>query len=79
MRGGLLGAGQVARDLPDAYPGQVHGGLFLSLSLLAGSAGQLVERPRVRIALAVVSLLLTVMAMYVFFGAQPPDIHLPHK
>src|SRR6185295_13121543 len=62
MRGGLLGAGQVARDLPDAYPGQVHGGLFLSLSLLAGSAGQLVERPRVRIALAVVSLLLTVMA-----------------
>ena len=70
---------RLARDLPSAYTGQVRGGLFLSLSLLAGSAGQLVERPRVRIPLAIISLLFVMTAMYFFFGGQPTDIQLPQK
>ena len=60
-----------ARDLPDAYSGEVRGGLSLSLAMLAGSAGQLVERPRVRIPLAIISLLFVMTAMYFSFGGQP--------
>ena len=61
---------RVARDLPDAYPGQVRGGLFVSLAMLAGSGGQLIETSRARTALAIISLLLTVTAMYFFFARR---------
>jgi len=70
---------RLARDVPDAYAGQVRGGLSLSVSLLAGSAGQLVESPRARIPLAIISLLFVMTAMYFIFGGQSADIHLPHK
>lgn len=69
---------RLVRGLPDEYPSQIHGGLFLSLFLLTASLSRLLAGHRVRIPLVAISVVCLVIAMYVIFGTHPPaDIHLP--
>jgi Ca2+/Na+ antiporter len=69
---------RIARHVPDGYIGETAGGLFLNLTLLASSSGQLVTGKRARILLGVASLLFAAIAMYFVFGYQRGvDIHLP--
>jgi hypothetical protein len=55
---------QIALGVPDDYFGQTRGGLFLSLAILTNSAGILLAKPYVRIALPVVSLVCLAIAVY---------------
>ena len=58
---------QIARGVPDGYPGQTRGGLFLSLAILTGSVGGLVAKPYLRVALAILSMVCLATAIY-FLG-----------
>ena len=51
----LYWSAQVALGTPDAYRGEVRGGLFLSLAMLTGSGSSVLTNHYVRIALLVLS------------------------
>jgi hypothetical protein len=69
---------RMARGLPDEYPGQIKGGLFLNLYMLTTSLSQLLAKHRMRVPLLVISGVCLVIAMYFVFGTHPTaDIHLP--
>jgi len=70
-------ASRTARGLPEEYGGQTGGGLFLNLYLLTSSMSQLIERPRVRVTLLVMSVVCLGAAMYFIFAHRAADIHLP--
>src|SRR3954469_12407366 len=70
-------ASRTARGLPEEYRGQTGGGLFLNLYLLTSSMSQLIERPRVRVTLLVMSVVCLGAAMYFIFAHRARDIHLP--
>ena len=67
---------RLEREVPDAYTGQIRGGLSLSLSMLTGSAAQLVGKQHVRLILGLVSLVFVATAMYFYFGQPGVDTHL---
>ena len=56
---------QIARGVPDAYPGQNRGGLLLSLAILAGASSGLVKQS-VGIVLTIVSIACFATADYFY-------------
>lgn len=59
---------QIALGVPDAYPGQTRGGLFLALAIFTNSAGSLATKPYLQGALALSSMVCVAVAVYAVFG-----------
>src|SRR5437763_195953 len=73
----VIWLGRLTRGLPDQYPGEIKGGLFLNLYLLTSSLSWLIVKDRIRVPLLVVSVVCLVIAMYFVFAVHPAaDIHL---